>query len=533
MEARRNLYLGAALAQLVLVLAAAMAMGREEEDTDKGFNLFFQSNREEVQDVPITFDPPLPSWLAGTLVRNGLGLFENGDRSFLHAFDGFAKLSSWRFHGNGSASFSTRFLGSSFFNDSMAGDTIAPYLLFQGPQPPFNFVERFRALMHGIDNMNVNVYRFPGTDGGHDYVALSDYWKAYQFSPHDLSTGASVTGTLHGGEGGMKNAGFLELLSSAHPLPEAGTKHHLTFLSSVSLFPLVKNRMQLVRIKSTQEREVVASWPVDSVPYMHSFSVTETHALLLAHPFYVNVMCMVYEATPFNCLDWQHDAPSALYAVELKTGKVTELSMQNVFTMHHVNAYNLDVDGNRIVMDISAYPNPNFVGSLSLSVLRDPAARDSFPAHAQLQRYEIDLGAGTVQRVDLAPPTPAFVEFLDMPTMNEGHRSRSYCFVYGLVLKTDNVTLSRVAIVKRDVCGQGRDAAWIVPHHYPVEPLFVPRPGGVAEDDGVVLVPMIDGPSKESYMAVLDARNLSVLSTASLPTLVPYSLHGRFFDEVI
>ncbi|XP_076439752.1 retinoid isomerohydrolase-like [Babylonia areolata] len=508
-----------------------------QQGEDPGFHLFFQSNREEMLHVAIRFDPPLPVWLCGTLVRNGLGLFENGDRTFLHAFDGFAKLSSWSFYGNGTATFSTRFLGSSFYNDSMASGTISPYLLFEGPTPPFDLLERLQALLRGLDNMNVNVYSFPGDDRGEqDYVALSDYWKAYRFSPLDLSTGRSVTGVVEGrGEGKVgevvSGASFLDLLSSAHPLPEPGTGHHLTFLSSVSVLPFVRDRLQLVRIRSTTEREVVAAWPVDRVPYMHSFSVTASHALLLAHPFYVSVSCMVYEATPFNCLEWSQHSPSALYVVELRTGKVVELSMENVFTMHHINAY--DAGPGRIVMDISAYPDPSFVGSLRLSTLRDPVARNAFPAHAHLQRYHVDLVRGTVTRVHLTPPSPAFISYLDMPTLNERFRSRRYCFVYGLVLKTDNETLSHIAIVKRDVCGKGGDRFWLVPHHYPVEPVFVPHPQGVEEDEGVVLVPMIDGPSGRSYMAVLDARDLRVVSRAVLPTLVPYSLHGRFFQHVV
>jgi hypothetical protein len=35
---------------------------------DAGFNLFFQSNREECENAPIHFDSPLPHWLSGTLV---------------------------------------------------------------------------------------------------------------------------------------------------------------------------------------------------------------------------------------------------------------------------------------------------------------------------------------------------------------------------------------------------------------------------------------------------------------------------------
>ncbi|KAL8570355.1 hypothetical protein ACOMHN_035773 [Nucella lapillus] len=563
---------GISAVKLMLMVTTVVTASEDSDvDDDHGFSLMFQSNREELHDVPVHFDHPLPAWLSGTLIRNGLGLFENGDRSFLHTFDGFAKLSSWRFPGNGSAFFSTRFLATNFYNESITTNTIAPYLTLEGLQPAFSFMDQCLALLRGLDNMNVNVYRFSSPGGGHDYVALSDYWKGYTFSPHNLTTFSPVVGTLyhsfaeslgivgtlyhsfaeslgivgtlyhsfaeslgivgtlyHSFVESLGISSFLNLLSSAHPLPEPGTDHHLTFLSSMSL---TGHRMQLVRVRSSQERQVIASWTVARIVYMHSFSVTETHALILAHPFYVNVLCMLRKATPFRCLDWKEEEAATLYVVELKTGEVTELTMQNVFTMHHVNAYNLD--HHRLIMDLSTYPDPSFVGSLQLPILRDPVARNGFPAQARLQRFEVNLLKRTVTRVEMSVPQPAFINSLDMPTLNERYRSRHYCYVYGLVVKTDNLSLSKVAVVKRDVCGNGGDRSWTVPHHYPVEPVFIPHPQGVAEDEGVVLVPMIDGPSQRSYLAVLDARNLTLLTSASLPTVVSYSLHGRFFPEVL
>ena len=51
-----------------------------------------------------------PLYLLSFQIRNGLGRFEMPKRSFLHSFDAFGKLSSWRFPGNGSAYFSTRYV---------------------------------------------------------------------------------------------------------------------------------------------------------------------------------------------------------------------------------------------------------------------------------------------------------------------------------------------------------------------------------------------------------------------------------------
>ena len=415
-------------------------------------------------------------------VRNGLGKFENGPRKFLHAFDGFAKLASWRFMGNETALFSTRFVRSAFFKESRRTKTIAPYLLFQSVSPPFSYYEKLKCLMRGIDNMNVNIYAFknPKTKKT-EFAVLSDFWIIYKISLQKLSTKHRVVPRIkkaHHSVASFGGLGFLNLLSSAHPLPEPGTNNHLNFLSSVSFVPWGDHMMKLVRFKSLKRRRIITQWPVPKVPYMHSFSVTRTKAILLASPFYVNVMCMARKAQPFSCLDWHPNEPTKLYVVDLKSGNLTTITMATVFTMHHVNAY--DVSKTEIVMDISTYPNPDFVSHLQLHVLMDPIARNSFDAHAKLQRVTINLDTLEAHLAPVDPrPVPGLASLLDMPVINEAYRARHYCYVYGLVLKADNRTLSNIAIVKKDLCsldslGGGRgDKVWIVPDSYPVEPWFV------------------------------------------------------------
>ena len=67
METKRA-SLGAAVAVVHVVLMLTALTRGLGEDEDKGFAVFFRSNRLEVHDVAIQFNPPLPSWLTGTLV---------------------------------------------------------------------------------------------------------------------------------------------------------------------------------------------------------------------------------------------------------------------------------------------------------------------------------------------------------------------------------------------------------------------------------------------------------------------------------
>ncbi|KAH9489368.1 hypothetical protein Btru_056478 [Bulinus truncatus] len=506
---------------------------RPEEETEDGFNLLFQSNMDELSDVPVIFQHPLPTWLNGSLVRNGLGKFENGPRTFLHAFDGFAKLASWKFFGNSTVLFSTRFIRSSFYRASKKSKTIAPFLLFQSVSPPFSFVEKVECLLRGLDNMNVNIYAFRNPRNGQmEYAALSDFWLLYKIGIENLATEHRVNPRVSNGNeySWLQGTAFLDLLSSAHPLPEPGTNNHLTFLSSVSVMPWTRSIISLIRINSLKRRTVVAKWKVDRVPYMHSFSVTATKAILLASPFYVNVLCMAGKVEPFSCLDWHPDEQSTVYVISLRSGKVTNIKMDSsVFAMHHVNAY--DVGKHKMIVDLSTYRSPDFVRFLQLDILRDPEARNSFDAHARLRRFHINVKKLEVREVPILPaPVLSLASKLDMPVINENYRSRHYCFVYGLVLKTDNVTLSTIAIVKKDLCSNGTgDRVWQVAGSYPVEPWFVPRPDGLSEDDGVLLVPVLDGLRHKTYLAILNATTLALANQADMPTHIPYSLHGRFF----
>ena len=94
--------------------------------------------------------------------------------------------------------------------------------------------------------------------------------------------------------------------------------------------------------------------------------------------------------------------------------------------------------------------------------------------------------------------------------------------------------MASMAMKKYNVCGglnpDGQREAQVFarPYHYFVEPWFVPRPGGTAEDDGVVLVLALDGSTGKGVLYVLDAQHLSVIATVHLPVLVNLKTHGRF-----
>lgn len=397
--------------------------------------------------------------------------------------------------------------------------------MFETVDPKFDIIQRFEALVRGIDNMNVNVYKF----GDGEIVALNDFWKVYVIDPVSLETISPITASIHVPKS-LSAFTFLNFISSAHPLPEMDTLNHLTYLSSVNVIPGMKSRISLVRIKSSNERSIIASWEVDRVPYMHSFAATANYVVFFACPYFINVEKMVRYAIPERALDWEPNTPTTLYVVHIKTGKLKVLRTDTTFMMHQINAYEKDSD---IIVDISSYPNPDFVKNLEMKYLLDPIKRNEFNTRAVVKRYHINLEKSSVKwEVFQDSNTAPCASALDLPTINENYRYRSYCFAYGVALKCNNVSLSDIALVKKDLCRGGGDKMWKLVNHYAVEAWFIPTPGGKNEDEGYLVLPVLNGETRSSYLAIIDARTMMVVNHAELPIVVPFNLHGRFFENI-
>ena len=60
------------------------------------------------------------------------------------------------------------------------------------------------------------------------------------------------------------------------------------------------------------------------------------------------------------------------------------------------------------------------------------------------------------------------------------------------------------------------------------EPLFVSRPQGDAEDDGVLLAVGSAQHAESSVLAVIDAQTMTVVARAQVPSSIPLGFHGSF-----
>ena len=73
---------------------------------------------------------------------------------------------------------------------------------------------------------------------------------------------------------------------------------------------------------------------------------------------------------------------------------------------------------------------------------------------------------------------------------------------------------------------------WYKEEHYSGEPIFIPNPNGTSEDDGVLLVIVLDGATQLSYLLLLDGESFETLAEARMDTFIPMSIHGSWYNEI-
>jgi carotenoid cleavage dioxygenase-like enzyme len=155
------------------------------------------------------------------------------------------------------------------------------------------------------------------------------------------------------------------------------------------------------------------------------------------------------------------------------------------------------------------------------SPLRVHPLRMRFSTNSRLLRYRLPRTGGTA-RVEEISPEPA-----ELPRIHEGASAgRRYASLWTASTRSpESGFFNRINRI--DVENGSRAATWEQDGCFAGEPLFIPRPGGSSEADGVVVSLILDSVAQRSALLALDAKSLAELARAELPHIVPFHFHGR------
>lgn len=124
---------------------------------------------------------------------------------------------------------------------------------------------------------------------------------------------------------------------------------------------------------------------------------------------------------------------------------------------------------------------------------------------------------------------------IELPTIHPSYAHKRHRFVYG-ISKENQQSIISDRLIKLDLDHphiESQDLkegaqVWREDDVAPGEPIFIPDPQGVAEDDGVVLSIVLDGKVGTSMMLVLNAKDMKEIGRAVMDQPFPFGFHGAF-----
>ena len=460
----------------------------------------FRTQPEEVAAERLPIDGEFPDWLTGDFVGNGPGRFEAGETDLRHWFDPFAMLRRFRLR-DGAVTYANRFVESR--DHAFARETGGVRTPFPGTPPDRPVWTRVRQLLRGTfpDNPVIGVQRF-----GDEFAAVTESPTALTFDPDTLET----TGRIDLTEGIDSD------LTLAHV--------HYDRAADAFLNLGVSYGRETVYTLFRRPRDGGTPTPLtrlrfDEAPYIHSFAVTDRYVVVTVNAFGLDTARLLRGTlTGETFLDAFRslEAPLRFVVLERSSGEhVTTATAPPAFVYHHANAYER---GDDIVVDLVAFDDERAVTGLALSNLRRD---DPDLPRGDLCRYVVPLSGGEAARDELYRGPVEFPVINYRAVNGERHR-----YVY--LTETDGGSSLPTDITKVDA-ETGTVRRWRDSGTHPGEPMFVPRPDGDREDDGVLLSVVLAPEADRSRLVCLDAATLRELGRARLPHRLPYGFHGQFY----
>lgn len=276
--------------------------------------------------------------------------------------------------------------------------------------------------------------------------------------------------------------------------------------------------------------QIGRSAPLKHVPYTHSFGVTPNYVVLaLDLDLCMTPACL--SRARKGMLNLMGGAWQGMHVIDLE-GKTTVFDTEPFFNAHTVNTFE---NATGITMDVGAFKAPPFGmhANLDISLFLNKTSRDTNPVRGSVRRLHMHLTGpmkGAVTFEDFVQRPGSMLDFF---RINPAYNGLPYCFYWAVEWWHDGQSYASMAILKHDVC-TGTKTYWRQENVYVAEPVFVPRPAGEEEDDGIIMVVVLDGQKGKSKLVMLNAKTMTELNgtTAELPTHIPFTAHGQFFPQV-
>src|SRR3990167_718731 len=442
----------------------------------------------------------VPKWLSGSFVSNGPAQFEVNTTHFNLWCDVFAMLKKFNFE-SGKVSFQNRFLRSQQYAISNTSGRLNSneFATYANTSLLGRLRRSIKGLMDGniYDNCNINT-----TCIADHFIAMTETSDIIEFKLNDLST-----------IGPFQFADNVQgQLASAHPHLDIATGEIINI--AIEVGRIIKYHIYKI-VPHSIKREIIQTYISKKLFYMHSFSITSNYVILFKSPLVINKFKLLL-GLPFNdTLSWLRNNPSSFIIIDRNDGSTREIETDPFVCLHNVNAYE---NGNEVILDLICHGDGNPYNYLYLSNLQSP--QPNLPS-GTLRRYVIDINSKRCGFTTLSSYNQEF------PRINyKAINGKDYQFIYTNLITNAGQRFFN-AIQKFNV-RTGKIQCYEKMNYYIGEPVFVARPHGQFEDDGMLLSIAFNTDNQCSSLVILDAQSMQQVAEAFLPVHLPLGLHGNF-----
>ncbi|PXF44795.1 Beta,beta-carotene 15,15'-dioxygenase [Gracilariopsis chorda] len=257
----------------------------------------------------------------------------------------------------------------------------------------------------------------------------------------------------------------------------------------------------------------------DKPMYLHSFATTEKYVILMLWPLEINSLAVLYNKSLMDGMKFHKDHPTKFVVISRERNEIhATYTYDAFFCFHTVNAFDVD---NSVVIDLSYYRDATIIDEFEV----DKMLNASCFSLSSLVRFTLD-GIHEAAAAKSSPRARMHVinpEPFELMRINPDRQRLDYRYTYGVT----NVNALFDAIAK--VCVKtGERWLWKAENRIVGEPIFVPDPQGQSEEDGCLLVVVLDVEGKHSSMCVIDAKSMHMIADAAVPDVVPLGFHGMY-----
>jgi all-trans-8'-apo-beta-carotenal 15,15'-oxygenase len=273
------------------------------------------------------------------------------------------------------------------------------------------------------------------------------------------------------------------------------------------------DKLALYRLKPDGTLDAARVHTIPPVGLVHDFLLTEKSVIVVLSSTRIDPN---FSDGIFGAIKGRPDLAMQVQIFDRETLALTrEAELPAGYVFHFGNAHE-DADGT-IFFDMVYSNDCNNIQSLRAPMRGEMRENDSQARFVTLPAK----GAPKLENIRTG---------IEFPRINPGRNARRHRYVYAAAESVPGKSLWFDAVAKLDL-ETGRHtfaifgADWLVEEH-----VFVPRPGGVGEDDGWLIGTALNWKTQTTALNIIDARrpDRGPIARISLRQPLPLGFHGQF-----